>query len=70
MGERIGNVNTGLSEEAVTSRLKTRIYLSTATNINLEEPASVDQEPDSCIICQVIRAMTLFIELFLFWKPM
>ncbi|KAJ4726389.1 putative Ring finger protein [Melia azedarach] len=52
LGERIGNVNTGLSEEAVTSRLKTRIYLSTATNINLEEPASVDQEPDSCIICQ------------------
>ncbi|TXG66828.1 hypothetical protein EZV62_008103 [Acer yangbiense] len=51
LGERIGNVNTGLSEESITSHLKTRTYLSTA-NINLEEPASMDQDSDSCIICQ------------------
>ncbi|XP_044479246.1 probable E3 ubiquitin-protein ligase ZFP1 [Mangifera indica] len=52
LGERIGNVNTGLSEEAVTSKLKIRTYISTKTDINLEAPASMDQESDSCIICQ------------------
>ncbi|KAJ0045455.1 hypothetical protein Pint_04664 [Pistacia integerrima] len=52
LGERIGNVNTGLSEEAVTSQLKTRSYISATTDINLEEPASMDQQSDSCIICQ------------------
>ncbi|KAE8707825.1 hypothetical protein F3Y22_tig00110372pilonHSYRG00054 [Hibiscus syriacus] len=52
LGERIGNVNTGLSEEIITSKLKTRAYSTFATNINLEEAAPTDQEPDSCIICQ------------------
>ncbi|GLU15440.1 hypothetical protein SLE2022_319300 [Rubroshorea leprosula] len=52
LGERIGNVNTGLSEEAVTSKLKTRTYLTSAKYINLEEAAPVDLEADSCIICQ------------------
>ncbi|XP_059443936.1 probable E3 ubiquitin-protein ligase ZFP1 isoform X2 [Corylus avellana] len=52
LGEQIGSVSTGLSEETVTSQLKTKSYLSSATVINLEEAASVDQEADSCIICQ------------------
>ncbi|KAK8591517.1 hypothetical protein V6N13_031559 [Hibiscus sabdariffa] len=52
LGERIGNVNTGLSEEIISSKLKTRTYSTFATNINLEEAAPIDQEPDSCIICQ------------------
>ncbi|KAE8679089.1 hypothetical protein F3Y22_tig00111402pilonHSYRG00799 [Hibiscus syriacus] len=52
LGEWIGNVNTGLSEETITSKLKTRTYSTFATNINLEEAAPIDQEPDSCIICQ------------------
>lgn len=52
LGERIGNVNTGLSEEIVARQLKTRVYLSATNYINLEEPASKDQEPGSCIICQ------------------
>ncbi|XP_022732881.1 probable E3 ubiquitin-protein ligase ZFP1 isoform X2 [Durio zibethinus] len=52
LGERIGNVNTGLSEETVMSKLKTRTYSTFATNINLKEAAPIDQEPDSCIICQ------------------
>ncbi|KAK8602883.1 hypothetical protein V6N13_085085 [Hibiscus sabdariffa] len=52
LGERIGKVNTGLSEETITSKLKTRTYSTSVTNINLEEVAPVDQEPDSCIICQ------------------
>lgn len=57
LGERIGNVNTGLSEEIVARQLKTRVYLSATNYINLEEPASKDQEPGSCIICQVIEAI-------------
>lgn len=52
LGERIGNVNTGLPEEIVARQLKTRVYLSATNYINLEEPASKDQEPGSCIICQ------------------
>ncbi|MBA0701866.1 hypothetical protein Goari_026865 [Gossypium aridum] len=52
LGERIGKVNTGLSEETIRSKLKTRTYSTFVTNINLEEVAPIDQEPDSCIICQ------------------
>ncbi|KAF5460950.1 hypothetical protein F2P56_020782 [Juglans regia] len=52
LGEQIGNVSTGLSEETVTSQLRTKTYLSSATVINLEEAASLDHEADSCIICQ------------------
>ncbi|XVE80060.1 hypothetical protein DITRI_Ditri14bG0109000 [Diplodiscus trichospermus] len=52
LGERIGNVNTGLSDEIILSKLKTRTYSTFATDINLEEMAPIDQEPDSCIICQ------------------
>ncbi|XP_038685173.1 probable E3 ubiquitin-protein ligase ZFP1 [Tripterygium wilfordii] len=46
LGDRIGNVRTGLSEELIIRQLKTRTYLS-STSVNLEET-----EPDSCIICQ------------------
>ncbi|KAK7244221.1 hypothetical protein RIF29_39040 [Crotalaria pallida] len=52
LGERIGKVSTGLSEETITAQLKTKSYLTPATTINLEEPASAEQESDSCIICQ------------------
>ena len=48
LGERIGNVGTGLSEETISSRLKTRTYM------NLEEAACADQEIDFCVICQVL----------------
>ncbi|KAK4285903.1 hypothetical protein QN277_002533 [Acacia crassicarpa] len=51
LGERIGNVNTGLSEETITTQLKTKTFESSAP-ANLEEAASGDdEEPDSCIIC-------------------
>ncbi|KAB1216557.1 E3 ubiquitin ligase BIG BROTHER [Morella rubra] len=52
LGEQIGNVSTGLSEETVRSQLRTKTYVTSATVINLEEAASMDQEADSCIICQ------------------
>lgn len=52
LGERIGNVNTGLSEETIESNLKTRIYRSSTASINLEELPSTDERSDSCVICQ------------------
>ncbi|EEF44011.1 ring finger protein, putative [Ricinus communis] len=52
LGERIGSVNTGLSEETIRSQLKTRKYLSSPMSINLEEITCMDQELGSCIICQ------------------
>ncbi|XP_052178924.1 probable E3 ubiquitin-protein ligase ZFP1 isoform X2 [Diospyros lotus] len=52
LGERIGNVVTGLSEETILSHLKTRMHIPPATTLNLEEPASVDLETDFCAICQ------------------
>ncbi|XP_054812635.1 probable E3 ubiquitin-protein ligase ZFP1 isoform X2 [Prosopis cineraria] len=52
LGERIGNVSTGLSEQSISALMKTRIY-ATSTAINPEEEeTSEDQETDSCIICQ------------------
>ncbi|GMP65926.1 hypothetical protein CsSME_00026506 [Camellia sinensis var. sinensis] len=51
LGERIGNVATGLSEKTISSHLKTRMYISSPT-LNLEEAASLDQETDFCVICQ------------------
>lgn len=52
LGERIGNVNTGLSEEVIANQLKTTTYLSRRAGINLEEDECPDKEIDSCIICQ------------------
>ncbi|OAY54816.1 probable E3 ubiquitin-protein ligase ZFP1 [Manihot esculenta] len=52
LGERIGNVSTGLSEETIRSQLKIRTYSLSPMSINLEEMACMDQETDSCIICQ------------------
>ncbi|TKY66460.1 E3 ubiquitin-protein ligase MBR1 [Spatholobus suberectus] len=52
LGERIGNVNTGLSEEMITSQMKTKTYILPTNAINLEEGASEEQKTDSCIICQ------------------
>lgn len=52
LSERIGTVNTGLSEEDITCHLKTRLYTSTAAAINLEELPCTDHSYDSCIICQ------------------
>lgn len=50
LGERIGHVSTGLSEEKIMSGLKQWKYL----HIPLEEPATAI-EP--CCICQVIQKL-------------
>ncbi|KAI4321831.1 hypothetical protein MLD38_035165 [Melastoma candidum] len=51
LGEHIGNVNTGLSEESITSQLRTGPYLLPSTYANAKEGESVDGEAASCIIC-------------------
>ncbi|KAF8411006.1 hypothetical protein HHK36_003545 [Tetracentron sinense] len=51
--ERIGNVNTGFSEETIIRQLKTKTYVSPAPHFNLEESAAIDEETDICIICQI-----------------
>lgn len=59
LGEQIGNANTGLSEEIITTKLKTRTFSLSATNIDMEETATLGQEPDVCIICQVVKILQL-----------
>ncbi|KAI8557822.1 hypothetical protein RHMOL_Rhmol04G0040300 [Rhododendron molle] len=46
LGEQIGHVTTGLSEETILSHLKTRTYM------NLEEATCTDEETDFCVVCQ------------------
>ena len=58
LGERIGNVSTGLTEEIIKTQLKTRSYIASTTVVNLEEEeeeegSNLDQDVDYCIICQV-----------------
>ncbi|XP_015899193.2 probable E3 ubiquitin-protein ligase ZFP1 isoform X1 [Ziziphus jujuba] len=52
LGERIGNVSTGLSEDAIIRQLKLRTYFSSSTTINLEEAEWTVKEAEACIICQ------------------
>ncbi|XP_057963718.1 probable E3 ubiquitin-protein ligase ZFP1 isoform X2 [Malania oleifera] len=52
LGEQIGNVKTGLSEETILNNLNTRTFLPFATCNNLEEAACMDHETDFCVICQ------------------
>ncbi|KAJ4976209.1 hypothetical protein NE237_001315 [Protea cynaroides] len=50
--ERIGNVKIGLTQETIIRHLKTRYHVSRAACINLDEPLGMDQEAETCIICQ------------------
>ncbi|KAL1325631.1 hypothetical protein HN51_035686 [Arachis hypogaea] len=45
LGQQIGHVSTGLSEEIITNQMKTKTYLMAASAVNLEEA-------DVCVICQ------------------
>ncbi|KAL3503160.1 hypothetical protein ACH5RR_037609 [Cinchona calisaya] len=47
LGEQIGHVGTGLSEESITINLKTRSFASSATY------PSTNQEVDFCVVCQI-----------------
>lgn len=54
LGERIGHVNTGISEEIIMSKLIIKTYLSSGTITNTEDTAeSSEKETNVCIICQV-----------------
>ncbi|XP_020993779.1 probable E3 ubiquitin-protein ligase ZFP1 isoform X2 [Arachis duranensis] len=52
LGQQIGHVSTGLSEEIITNQMKTKTYLMAASAVNLEEATSQEVEADVCIICQ------------------
>ncbi|GAU44878.1 hypothetical protein TSUD_99780 [Trifolium subterraneum] len=53
LGERIGRVNTGASEEIITSQLKTKLYTPNYPIVDLNElPPDDDEETNTCIICQ------------------
>ncbi|CAI9757051.1 unnamed protein product [Fraxinus pennsylvanica] len=51
--EQIGIVGAGLSEEDIQNSLKTRTFSSLATCLNHKKAATVDQQSDFCVICQV-----------------
>jgi hypothetical protein len=50
LGERIGNVNTGVSEDLISKCLRETIYCSSD---------QIQEEP-TCVICLVRRIFTLF----------
>lgn len=52
-GERICSVSTSLSEETITTQLKTKVYTRNSNNINHESFPYEIQEIDACIICQI-----------------
>ncbi|KAL2483577.1 RING/U-box superfamily protein [Forsythia ovata] len=52
LGEQIGSVGIGLSEEAIQNNLRTRTFTSLKTCSNVEEAARVDQKVNLCVICQ------------------
>ncbi|CAI9773516.1 unnamed protein product [Fraxinus pennsylvanica] len=52
LGEQIGSVVTGLSEEAIRRDLKEGTFASSATCSNLEGTTCVEQEIKFCVICQ------------------
>ncbi|KAL8510152.1 hypothetical protein ACS0TY_017104 [Phlomoides rotata] len=53
LGEQIGSVGTGLSEEFIHKNLKTRTFESTAACTNLEDATSPKQQMNFCVICQM-----------------
>nr|GMD84141.1 probable E3 ubiquitin-protein ligase HIP1 [Ipomoea batatas] len=52
LGDQIGSVTTGFSEEAVISHLKTRLFTFPTTSSSSECAECLDQETDFCVICQ------------------
>ncbi|KAK3030261.1 hypothetical protein RJ639_039844 [Escallonia herrerae] len=52
LGEQIGTVGSGLSEEIILSHLKTRKYVSSTSSSQPEDAVSTDQELNFCVICQ------------------
>ncbi|KAG9133877.1 hypothetical protein Leryth_004601 [Lithospermum erythrorhizon] len=53
LGEQIGSVTTGMSEEEVSKHLKTRSFLSSATVSDRDEASSA-KDFDFCVVCQCL----------------
>ncbi|CAA3024149.1 probable E3 ubiquitin- ligase ZFP1 isoform X1 [Olea europaea subsp. europaea] len=52
LGEQIGSVVTGLSEEAIRRDLKVGTFASSATCSSVDRTTCVEQEINFCVICQ------------------
>ncbi|EPS64924.1 hypothetical protein M569_09861, partial [Genlisea aurea] len=53
LGDQIGRVGTGFSEDFIRNNLKTRTFAdSSASHHDLEKPVCTDQQIDFCVICQ------------------
>ncbi|KAK6157349.1 hypothetical protein DH2020_011597 [Rehmannia glutinosa] len=53
LGEQIGSVGTGLSEEFIQNNLKIRTYTSMPARVNLEYATCPDQQKiNFCVVCQ------------------
>ncbi|KAL0306551.1 UNVERIFIED_CONTAM: putative E3 ubiquitin-protein ligase ZFP1 [Sesamum radiatum] len=61
LGEQIGSVGTGLSEEFIQNNLKTRTFTSSPASVNLEDPTCHDQQKiNFCVVCQVLYVIISF----------
>ncbi|KAK1405110.1 E3 ubiquitin-protein ligase mbr1 [Heracleum sosnowskyi] len=52
LGEQIGSVGSGLSEDYIVGHLKLKTFTPSLSSSNVEDTASVNQEPNFCVICQ------------------
>ncbi|XP_073124756.1 probable E3 ubiquitin-protein ligase ZFP1 isoform X2 [Henckelia pumila] len=52
LGEQIGSVGTGLHQDFILNNLNSRTFTSGGYCVNLEEPPSMDERVNFCVICQ------------------
>ncbi|KAL7103674.1 hypothetical protein ACP275_08G194400 [Erythranthe tilingii] len=52
LGEQIGSVRTGLSDEFIRQNLKIRYFASSASSVNLEKEICEDHQINLCVVCQ------------------
>ncbi|KAK9060439.1 hypothetical protein SSX86_021143 [Deinandra increscens subsp. villosa] len=52
LGEQIGSVGSGLSDDFIQEHLKTRVSATSISSSEPEDASSADQELYSCVICQ------------------
>ncbi|KAI7728474.1 hypothetical protein M8C21_012613 [Ambrosia artemisiifolia] len=52
LGEQIGSAGSGLTDDFILEHLKTRVFATSVSSSEPEDPSSDDQELNSCVICQ------------------
>nr|XP_043626310.1 probable E3 ubiquitin-protein ligase ZFP1 [Erigeron canadensis] len=52
LGEQIGSVGSGLSDDFILEHLKSRVFTSSKSSSEPEDASSTDLELNSCVICQ------------------